>query len=115
HRAPLAVEPVRAGRAAAPLGGRLVPRLLARHLRRRPSGTWSVHVPDRAQPGPPAAVRHPSLSETAVTPGLIALRWLTFLSFMSAIGLFVLRTVIARPVGSGLRALSASCAIALAV
>jgi len=66
-------------------------------------------------PGPPPQFVIPSLSETAVTPGLIALRWLTFLSFMSAIGLFVLRTVIARPVGSGLRALSASCAIALAV
>ena len=66
-------------------------------------------------PGPPPQFVIPSLSETAVTPGLITLRWLTFLSFMSAIGLFVLRTVIARPVGSGLRALSASCAIALAV
>jgi copper transport protein len=66
-------------------------------------------------PGPPPQFVIPSLSETAVTPGLITLRWLTFLSFMSAVGLFVLRTVIARPVGSGLRALSASCAIALAV
>jgi copper transport protein len=57
-------------------------------------------------PGPPPQFVVPSLSETAVTPGLIALRWLTFLSVMSAIGLFVLRAVIARPLGNGLRRVS---------
>lgn len=71
-------------------------------------------------PGPPPQFVIPSLSETAVTPGLIALRWLTFLSAMAAIGLFVLRTVIARPVvarvpGTRLRALSIACAGAVAV
>jgi copper transport protein len=71
-------------------------------------------------PGPPPQFVIPSLSETAVTPELIALRWLTFLSAMAAIGLFVLRTVIARPVvarvsGTRLRAVSAAFAAAVAV
>ena len=66
-------------------------------------------------PGPPPQFVIPSLTETAVTPGLITLRWLTFLSMMAAIGLFVLRTVIARPLRTGLRAISVACAIALAV
>jgi len=71
-------------------------------------------------PGPPPQFVIPSLSETAVTPGLIALRWLTFLSAMAAIGLFVLRTVIARPVvarvpETRLRALSIAFGIAVAI
>jgi len=71
-------------------------------------------------PGPPPQFVIPSLSETAVTPGLIALRWLTFLAAMAAIGLFMLRTVIARPVvarvpGTRLRAVSAAFAAAVAV
>jgi copper transport protein len=66
-------------------------------------------------PGPPPQFVIPSLSETAVTPGLVTLRWLTFLSAMAAIGLFVLRAVIARPVVRGLRALSAAFGIAVAV
>jgi copper transport protein len=71
-------------------------------------------------PGPPPQFVIPSLSETAVTPGLITLRWLTFLSVMAAIGLFVLRTVIVRPVvarvpGTRLRALSTAFAAALVV
>jgi copper transport protein len=70
--------------------------------------------------GPPPQFVIPSLSETAVTPGLISLRWLTFLSVMAAIGLFVLRTVIARPVvsrvpGTRLRALSIAFGTTLAV
>jgi copper transport protein len=48
-------------------------------------------------PGPAPAFVIPSLSETAVTPGLIALRWLVFMSALAAIGLLVLRTMIARP------------------
>ncbi len=64
--------------------------------------------------GPPPQFVIPSLSETAVTPGLITLRWLTFVSLMSAIGLFVLRTVTARPIG-GVRALTVAWAVALAV
>ena len=71
-------------------------------------------------PGPPPQFIVPSLSETATTPGLLTFRWLTFLSFMTAVGLFVLRMVIARPVaarvaGTRLRALSVAFWIALAV
>jgi copper transport protein len=64
--------------------------------------------------GPPPQFVIPSLSETAVTPGLITLRWLTFVSLLSTIGLFVLRTVTARPIG-GVRALTVAWAVALAV
>ena len=66
-------------------------------------------------PGPPPQFVVPSLSETAVTPGLVAFRWLTFLSLMSAIGLFVLRTLIARPLVHGLRAVTVAFGIAIAV
>ena len=48
-------------------------------------------------PGPAPQFVVPSLSETAATPTLIVLRWLVFLTAMSAIGLFVLRSTIARP------------------
>jgi len=66
-------------------------------------------------PGPPPQFVVPSLSETAVTPGLIAFRWLTFLSLMSAIGLFVLRTLIARPLVHGLRSVTVAFAAAIGV
>ncbi len=71
-------------------------------------------------PGPPPQFVIPSLSETATTPGLLTFRWLTFLSFMIALGLFALRTVIARPLvarasGTSLRAVSVAFWIALAV
>jgi copper transport protein len=49
-------------------------------------------------PGPPPQFRVPSLSETATTAQLLAARWVVFLSLLTALGLFVLRTVIARPV-----------------
>lgn len=65
-------------------------------------------------PGPPPQFVIPSLTETAATPSLVALRWLTFLSFMSAIGLFVLRTVIARQVARP-RAISIGFGVAIAV
>ena len=48
-------------------------------------------------PGPAPQFVVPSLSETAATPTLIVLRWLVFLTAMSAIGLFVLRVAVARP------------------
>jgi copper transport protein len=48
-------------------------------------------------PGPAPQFVIPSTSETAATPTLIVARWITFLSVMSAIGLFVLRMLIARP------------------
>jgi copper transport protein len=62
-------------------------------------------------PGPPPQFRVPSLSETATTTQLLASRWVVFLSVLTALGLFVLRTLIARPVvravpGSSLRAVT---------
>ena len=48
-------------------------------------------------PGPAPQFAIPSISETAATPRLVTARWLAFLSMMAAIGLFVLRIVIARP------------------
>jgi copper transport protein len=71
-------------------------------------------------PGPPPQFRVPSLSETAHTPQLLIGRWLVFLSFLSALGLFVLRMLIARPVarrvaGTSLHPLSVAVAVALLV
>jgi copper transport protein len=48
-------------------------------------------------PGPAPQFVIPSLSETAVTPRLIATRWLVFVSLLAAIGIFALRTFVARP------------------
>ena len=48
--------------------------------------------------GPPPQFPVPSLSETAATPQLLVARWLAFLTFMSAIGLFALRMFIGRSV-----------------
>ena len=71
-------------------------------------------------PGPPPQFVVPSLSESAVTPGLLAFRWLVFVAIMSAIGLFVLRTVIARPLvsrvsGASLRRVSLAFGVACVV
>jgi len=71
-------------------------------------------------PGPPPQFRVPSLSETATTPQLLVSRWVVFLSFLSALGLFVLRMLIARPVlrrvgGTSLRAVSITLGVALLV
>lgn len=71
-------------------------------------------------PGAPPQFRVPSLSETAVTTQLLISRWVVFLSFMTALGLFVLRMVIARPVarrvgGVSLRPISVALGIALFV
>ena len=49
-------------------------------------------------PGPAPQFAIPSTSETAATPKLVAARWVAFLSMMAAIGLFVLRIAVARPV-----------------
>jgi copper transport protein len=70
--------------------------------------------------GPPPQFRVPSLSETAHTPQLLIARWVVFLSLFAALGLFVLRTLIARPVarrvsGTSLRPLSIAFFVALAV
>jgi len=71
-------------------------------------------------PGPPPQFRVPSLSETATTTQLLIARWVVFLSTMSALGLFVLRAVIARPAvrvvrGCSLRSLNIAFAVALGV
>ena len=71
-------------------------------------------------PGPAPQFVIPSLSETAATPKLVVARWVMFLAAMAAIGLFVLRIGIARPVvarvaGTRLRAVSVAFWIALAV
>jgi copper transport protein len=49
-------------------------------------------------PGPAPQFVIPSISETAATPRLITARTIVFLAVMSAIGLFLLRIAIARPV-----------------
>jgi copper transport protein len=71
-------------------------------------------------PGPAPQFVIPSLSETAATPRLLTLRWLVFLSVMGAIGLYVLRIAVARPLvrrvaGTQLRAVSIAFAVAAAV
>jgi len=71
-------------------------------------------------PGPAPQFVIPSISETAATPGLIAARWVVFLSAMIAIGLFVFRAVIARPLRqrvptSRLRAVTLAFAAALVI
>ena len=71
-------------------------------------------------PGPPPQFPIPSLSETAATTQLLVARWVVFLSTMSAIGLFVLRALTARPLvrvlrGSSLRALDVAFWISLAL
>jgi copper transport protein len=48
-------------------------------------------------PGPAPQFVIPSISETAATPRLLVTRWLVFLSLMASVGLFVFRTIIARP------------------
>lgn len=57
-------------------------------------------------PGPAPQFSVPSVSSTAVTPALLITRWIMFLSVMSAIGLLVLRLIIARPAAGSLRALT---------
>ncbi len=54
-------------------------------------------------PGPAPQFQVPRISATAVTPQLLITRWAMFLTVMSAIGLFVLRFLIARPVVHRLR------------
>jgi copper transport protein len=54
-------------------------------------------------PGPAPEFAVPSISETAATTQLLVARWVVFLSMMSAIGLFVLRALTARPLVRVLR------------
>lgn len=62
-------------------------------------------------PGPEPQFKAPHVSQTATSTPLLIARWLAFLTTMIAIGLFVLRMLIARPLvrrveGTTLRALS---------
>jgi copper transport protein len=71
-------------------------------------------------PGPAPQFVIPSTSETSTTPGLLTARWIVFLSMMAAVGLFVFRAIIARPVrqrvqGSSLRAVTIAFAVALGI
>jgi copper transport protein len=70
-------------------------------------------------PGPAPQFAIPSLSETAATPELLVARWGVFLAMMTAIGLFVLRIAIVRPVvarvaGTRLRPLTIAFGVASA-
>ena len=76
-------------------------------------GAFTFAVGPNAGPAPQFKI--PSLSETAATPTLIAARWAVFLSFMAAIGLFVLRMFVARPLESPPRALAVAFWVALGV
>jgi copper transport protein len=71
-------------------------------------------------PGPAPQFVIPSTSETAATPKLVAARWVAFLAMMAAVGLFVLRIAVARPVvarvsGTRLRDVSIAFGVASAI
>ena len=68
-------------------------------------------------PGPAPQFRVPNISATATTPQLLIARWVMFMTVMVAIGLFVLRLLVARSLvrrvsGSSLRPLTVAFAIA---
>jgi len=68
-------------------------------------------------PGPAPQFVIPKISATATTPKLLIARWAVFLTVMTAVGLFVLRIAIARPIvrrveGTTLRRVSLAFVIA---
>jgi copper transport protein len=72
-------------------------------------GVFTFAVGPNSGPEPQFTIPH--ISQTATTTPLLLARWAMFLTVMSAIGLFVLRVLIARPLvrrveGTNLRALS---------
>jgi copper transport protein len=74
--------------------------------------TWAIGP----NPGPVPEFAIPHISETATSTNLLITRWLMFLTVMVTLGLFVFRTMIARPVarrfGAGsLRPLTIACLI----
>jgi len=75
-------------------------------------GAWTFAVGPNAGPAPQFVI--PSISETAATPSLVITRWIVYLSLMAAVGLFVLRTLIARSLVR-LRWVSIAWAIALGI
>jgi copper transport protein len=81
-------------------------------------GAFTFAVGPNAGPAPQFAI--PNLSETAATPSLVSARWVALLSLLAAVGLFVLRTIILRPLvsrvtGTSLRAVSIAFWSALVV
>jgi copper transport protein len=121
---------------ASPAAAPGAPQTLVTRLRRVPEGWylvfWRVISADGhpvrgaftfavgPNPGPPPQFRVPSLSETATTTRLLIARWIVFLSVLSALGLFVLRAIVARPVvravpGSSLRPLVVAFGVAVAI
>ena len=71
-------------------------------------------------PGPAPQFVIPSTSETAATPRLVTARWIAFLATMAAMGIFVLRMLVARPLvvrvsGTRLRWVSIAFGVAAAV
>jgi copper transport protein len=112
------------------------PQTLVVPLKRLPSGwylvLWRVISQDGhpvrgaftfavgPSPGPAPQFVIPSLSETAATPGLVGLRFFTFIAAMLAVGLFAFRILIARPLlrvvpGTSLRPVTVAFVIALGV
>jgi len=68
-------------------------------------------------PGPAPQFRIPNISATATTPQLLITRWAMFVFVMAAIGLFVMRLLVARPVmrsvgGVKLKAVSVAFGVA---
>jgi len=71
-------------------------------------------------PGAPPEFAVPHASQSATTPDVLIARWIAFLSVMTAIGLFVMRIAIARPLvrrvdGTSLRPVSIAFLAAAAV
>jgi copper transport protein len=71
-------------------------------------------------PGPAPQFPVPKVSATAATPQLLIARWVMFVSVMSAIGLLVLRLLVARPLirrvrNSSLRPVSVALAVSSVV
>ena len=81
-------------------------------------GAFTFAVGPNAGPAPQFVI--PSISETATTPRLLTARWIVFLSVMAAIGLLLMRLVIARPLlrrlpKTSLRATSIAFFVAAAI
>ncbi|TMK69494.1 MAG: copper resistance protein CopC, partial [Actinobacteria bacterium] len=81
-------------------------------------GAFTFAVGPNTGPQPQFVI--PSISESAATAQLLIPRWIVFLSLLSAIGLYVLRVITARPVvravrGSSLRAITWAMWISFAV
>jgi copper transport protein len=78
-------------------------------------GAFTFAVGPNAGPAPQFTIPH--IAGTATSTPLVIAKWLAFLTVMTAIGLFVLRSVIARPLvrrvaGTNLRALTIAFGIA---